>query len=123
MNHLIIILVAASLTLVGCKKKTESGTPATTNAAAVGEAAAQPLPPPPPHVAAVAENVPRENAVGEVNAFLTEQLRIFVREKRRLPNSFAEFASTRLDSVPGAPAGKKWVIDATTQQVKAVAAQ
>jgi hypothetical protein len=71
-------------------------------------------------VAANAENSVRENVAGEVDQFLTSQLRTFVQEKGRLPASFAEFAKARLDSIPRPPAGTKWVIDAPSQQVKAV---
>jgi hypothetical protein len=83
----------------------------------------KPLPPPPLSVTAHAQNAPAENVVGDVDPFLTEQLRIFMQQKRRLPQSFAELASVRLDSMPNPPLGKKWVIDAATQQVKAVPAR
>ena len=79
-----------------------------------------PLPPPPAPIAAVAENRPRKGVSGQVDPFLTEQLRIFVKQAGRLPVSFAEFAAQRLDSVPGAPPGHRWVIDAETLTVKAV---
>jgi hypothetical protein len=88
-----------------------------------GASPADTLPPPPKYVAATAQNAPAQNVAGEVNVFLTEQLRIFLRDKRRLPESFAELARTRLDSVPRPPEGRKWVIDSATTQVKAVAAQ
>jgi hypothetical protein len=74
-------------------------------------------------VTAVAENQPAAGAAGEVNEFLTTQLRLFIQQQRRLPADFAEFARARLDSVPRPPEGKKWVIDRATQTVKAVAAQ
>jgi hypothetical protein len=44
-----------------------------------------------------------------------------VEQKKRLPQSFAEFATVRLDSIPRPPAGKKWVIDTDSFEVKAVA--
>ena len=111
------LLTVAVLVLFGCSKKSEPATPQQS-----GETPA-PGAPPPKYVAAVAQNVPAENVSGEVNAFLTEQLRIFLRDKRRLPESFAELARTRLDSVPRPPEGRKWVIDSATTQVKAVATQ
>ena len=77
----------------------------------------------PAAVTSAAENKPAENVAGEVNAFLTEQLAIFIRQQQRLPTDFAELARTRLDSVPRPPEGKKWVIDTATRQVKAVPAQ
>jgi hypothetical protein len=97
-----VVLAVAVLALSGCSKKPKP-TPATAEQKP-GEA-------------------PAENVVGEVNAFLTEQLRIFIREKGRLPESFAELARVRLDSVPRSPEGKKWVIDTATKEVKAVASQ
>jgi hypothetical protein len=55
---------------------------------------------------------------GVVDPFLTAQLRIFVQEKGRLPETFAEFAGARLDSVPRLPKGLHFAIDPTTQEVK-----
>jgi hypothetical protein len=57
---------------------------------------------------------------GQPDAFLSEQLRTFIQQKHRFPESFAEFAMTRLDSIPRPPEGKRWVIDAASIQVKAV---
>ena len=116
------LLVVVALALFGCSKKPEP--PATAETQRPSETpAGQALPPPPKYVAANAQNAPAENVAGEVNAFLTEQLRIFIREKGRLPESFAELARVRLDSVPRSPEGKKWVIDTATKEVKAVAAK
>ncbi|MEO6035416.1 MAG: hypothetical protein ABIQ35_09195 [Verrucomicrobiota bacterium] len=78
--------------------------------------------PPPQAVLARAENGARQNVVGDEDPFLTQQLQIFVQQKQRMPESFAEFAATRLDSIPRPPAGKKWVIDSGVLQVKAVEA-
>jgi hypothetical protein len=50
--------------------------------------------------------------------FLTSQLRIFIQEKGRLPETFAEFAGARLDSVPRLDPGLTFVIDPATQEVK-----
>jgi len=97
-----VVLAVAVLALPGCGKKPEA-TPATAEQKP-GEA-------------------PAENVTGQVNAFLTGQLRIFIREKGRMPESFAELARVRLDSVPRPPEGKKWVIDTATKEVKAAAAQ
>src|SRR6267154_1020010 len=72
---------------------------------------AKPLPAPPPSVAARADNYLRENVAGIPDPFLTEQLRTFIEQKHRMPESFAEFATSRLDSIPRPPEGKKWVID------------
>jgi hypothetical protein len=111
-----VLLAAIALGMVGCSQKQEP--PAGGTAQKPGEPAAGP---PPNYVAAAAQNAPAENVTGEVNAFLTEQLRLFIREKGRMPTDFAELARTRLDSVPRPPAGTKWVIDKAAQQVKAVA--
>jgi hypothetical protein len=37
----------------------------------------------------------------------------------RLPDNFAEFVNSSLDSIPRPPEGKKWVIDIDSMQVKA----
>ena len=116
------LLVVAVLVLAGCSKKAEP--PSATTQPKAGQApAGTPLPPPPKYITATARNVPEQNVAGEVNAFLTQQLRIYVRERGRMPESFAELARARLDSVPRPPEGRKWVIDAATREVKAVTAQ
>jgi hypothetical protein len=107
----VILMTAMALTVVGCSKK---------KAPASGEAPGEP---PPNYVTATAENKPAENVAGIVDPFLTQQLQIFIQQKQRLPEDFAELARTRLDSVPRPPEGKKWVIDKATRQVKAVAEQ
>jgi hypothetical protein len=57
---------------------------------------------------------------GVVVPFLTTQLRIFIQEKGRLPQSFAELAGARLDSVPRLDPGLTFIIDPATQEVKIV---
>lgn len=104
-------LAVIAMSLAGCGKK---DSPSAAGAQKPGE-------PPPNYVTATAQNAPAENVAGEVNAFLTQQLQIFIQQKQRLPEDFAELARTRLDSVPRPPEGTKWVIDKTTRQVKAVA--
>ena len=121
MKHLALFVSLAIFVLVGCHKKeaapASSGAPGTV----ASPPPAKPPPPPPAYVTANAQNALAENVAGEVNAFLTEQLRIFIREKGRMPENFAELARTRLDSIPRPPAGKKWVIDNATKEVKAAA--
>jgi hypothetical protein len=131
---LAVLLVGA---LAGCQKKpgAEPPTQPSTNAEAPSLPAARsasrsgpppgakPLPPPPAVVAARADNYVRQNVEGQVDGFLTEQLRTFIQQKQRFPESFVEFAAARLDSVPRPPEGKRWVIDAATVQVKSVTAQ
>lgn len=121
MKHAALVAVAA-LVLFGCSRKQE---PPATTATPKTDAAAPGAPPgpPPKSVTANAQNAPAENVTGEVNGFLTEQLRIFIREKGRSPADFAELARVRLDSIPRPPAGKKWVIDNATKEVKAAQAQ
>jgi hypothetical protein len=99
MRTIFLLTMSAALLLGGCGRNSPAPTAATpTNEPS---AAAQPL-------------------EGQVNPFLTQQLRAFVGQKGRLPVDFLEFARTSLDSVPRAPAGMKWAIDPTTREVKAV---
>jgi len=75
----------------------------------------------PPSVVANADNTIRENVQGDADPFLTAQLRAYVKNKGRMPADFGEFRRDGLDSLPSPPEGKKWVIDSTSQSVKAVA--
>jgi hypothetical protein len=137
-NALWVVLACATL-VCGCGKKNEPVSEAPKPEAAparqaeagadtaldatpsnVSPVAEKPLPPPPPAVAARADNVLRPAVIGDVDPFLTSQLRDFVSKQGRLPESFSEFATLRLDSIPRPPAGKKWVIDVAGMQVKAV---
>ncbi len=132
MKHLAFILFGICL-LSACKKKEPpASTPAPGEAkpeATVPATSAQnptpskPLPPPPQFVSARADNSIRQSISGEVDPFLTQQLRTFVQRKQRLPESFAEFAMTRLDSIPRPPDGKKWAIDTADLSVKSVFAK
>lgn len=129
---LLISLVCALA--AGCHKKSEPPANVESSVATKASGAqptmtdgnvAPPEPPQPPsrEVLARAENNARQTVVGDVDAFLTGQLQAFIAEKNRLPADFGEFARARLDSVPRPPAGKKWVIDTESLEVKAVAAQ
>jgi hypothetical protein len=129
MRRIFPIACVIALAVVACKKKPgpsagagqPPATPETTGQAAPARPPAAPAAAPPPRVVtANAQNQVQQNVSGDVSAFLTQQLGIFVREKGRLPQSFAELAAARLDSMPRPPQGKKWVIDAADQQVKAV---
>ena len=104
MRTIFLLAVSASLLLGGCGKKP----PAPTAATPTNEISAPPATP---------TTKPLD---GQVDPFLTQQLRAFVQQKGRLPADFGELARTSLDSRPRAPAGMKWVIDPTTQEVKAV---
>ena len=130
------------MALIGCGKhqavQTTQRAPPADNVAAVDSPAQNPAIPagvpgdPPPEVRAKTvsrpspqiqsrtENVIRESVVGEVNSALTAQLHLFIAEKGRMPDNFAELANTRLDTVPRPPEGQLWVIDASALQVKAV---
>ena len=81
--------------------------------------AVQPAPPPSPAVATRTDNTVHEAVAGDVDPFLTGQLQIFIQQKGRMPATFSELASARLDSIPRPPAGKKWAIDGADKQVKA----
>lgn len=132
MNRGFLIAAFVCLAASGCKKAT-SATPAPPTPVTASESPApaqpiinaapppgvKPLPAPPPPVAARADNYLRENVAGDPDPFLSGQLRTFIEQKHRLPESFAEFAMSRLDSIPRPPEGKKWVIDTAALQVKA----
>ena len=75
---------------------------------------------PVPQAASLQASSVDEALVGAVHTFMTAQLRKFIEEKGRIPKDFSEFASSRMDSVPRPPAGMKFVIDETTQEVKVV---
>jgi hypothetical protein len=113
-RHSLCSLVVAGV-LCACHKKPSPAADTTTSSASL---ASQP-PVPTPAVQARAENNVRQSAEGEVDPFLTSELKKFVAKNHRLPQTFSEFASSQLDSVPRPPAGKKWVIDAASVQVKA----
>ena len=103
MRNIFLLTMSTSLLLAGCGKNPPAPTAAPTNetSSSSANATAKPLD-------------------GQVDPFLTQQLRAFVQQKGRLPADFGELARTSLDSRPRAPAGMKWVIDPTTQEVKAV---
>jgi hypothetical protein len=130
-SRILFVCGLAGLVVTGCGKAPVSlEQKDTAPPAAVAAAPAQPgadaqLPPPVPNanISAHAVNELRENVSGDVNEFMTKQLRIFIQQKGRLPVNFAEFAHARLDGVPAAPNGMKWAIDTTRQEVKAVASQ
>jgi hypothetical protein len=130
-NLALLICVLAALLVAGCHKAgTSAQAPqppadatAITPTDASSPAAAAANAPLVPGVAARADNAVHDSVNGEVNPFLTRQLRIFVQQTGRLPSSFNELARTRLDSIPRPPGGKKWAIDATTGEVKAMDSQ
>src|SRR5437773_9398553 len=143
MKYFAILSTIAALALVGCKKKEAPPTAATrpapqaavtpeTSPPAEGVAPEEsvrivtptekpkPIPPPPQYLTVRAENNIRQGVSGQMEPFLTEQLRIFIQKNHRMPESFHEFVSTRLDSIPRPPEGTKWVIDTASMQVKSV---
>ena len=128
MKNRIIPILLTALVAIGCHKK-ESATAVTTPPALIPDATnktqaaantAKPLPPAPTYIVTKADNVVRQTVSGEVDLFMTGQLHIFVQQKGRMPESFTEFANTRLDSIPRPPDGTKWAIDTAAVQVKAV---
>lgn len=116
-----LLIAAACIAMPGCGKHKEPG--AASGSSDASGPSDKPIPPAPANVTAHTQNAPAENVVGQVDPFLTQQLRIFMQQKGRMPQSFAELASTRLDSIPNPPLGKKWVIDTASREVKAVAAK
>jgi type IV secretory pathway VirB10-like protein len=134
---LLASILIAGLATVSCGKKKstapEAAAPSTTvENVAAPDSSAEPAanPAPPPRRAAPATPVPQaapaqassvdEALVGAVHTFMTAQLKKFIAEQGRMPKDFSEFAGARMDSVPRAPAGMKFVIDETTQEVKVV---
>ena len=117
-----LLVVAVVVVFLGCHKKQEPAPAASQTSSAETPSTQGEKPPPPPsqNINAIADNSPRQNADGEVNANLTALLRRYVQKNGRMPRTFAEFASAALDSPPPPPDGKKWVIDANDQTVKAV---
>ena len=99
MKQFAALVLLACLLLSGCGKKAPSPAPVTETA---------------PAAAATLEG-PVE---GIVDPFMTAQLQIFIRERGRMPVDFNEFASARMDSVPMAPEGTRFVVDPATRQVK-----
>jgi PBP1b-binding outer membrane lipoprotein LpoB len=57
---------------------------------------------------------------GAIHAQLTVQLRMYIEKNGRLPDSFAEFINSAMDSAPPAPDGMKFVIDPADKAVKVV---
>jgi len=102
-NIVVLAVLLLSLALTSCGKKQTASMAGTTNetTGSFTNGAERPL-------------------EGQVDQFLTQQLRVFIEQKGRLPADFAELARTSLDSRPRAPAGMKWVIDAATREVKLV---
>ncbi len=126
---LAVLLAIVCALGIGCRKKAAPAASATgaaaTNVLAEGEGGpvAPPEPPQAPlrEVLARADDQSRQAVVGDVDPFLTAELQKFIQQKNRMPASFSEFTRARLDSVPRPPAGKRWVIDAASLEVKAVA--
>jgi len=140
MRNLIVLSLLAVGSVLGCHKKevasppqpapaAENSAPFATppqdsaTTAATAPTPVRPLPPPPLVITANADNNVRQRVDGEVDGFLTGQLRAFVQQNGRVPQSFYEFSLKSLDSMPRPPEGKRWVIDAADMQVKAVPAR
>src|ERR1044071_1382974 len=128
MKVLLLCLAVLSFVVAGCGKKASPPARSNTAAPAVdqsspaeGASAQEPAPAQSPAQPAAASPAPN-NTVQPVNGIvdprLTTQLRIFIRERGRLRESFAEFAGARLDSVPRLSPELRFVIDPATQEVK-----
>src|SRR5262245_16419196 len=98
--RLLLACLFVAWACVGCyKKESPASTPAQaadvkedTSAAApdsqpttttLSPPSSKPLPPAPPNVTARAENRPRQNVVGQVDPFLTQQLQRFIEKESR----------------------------------------
>ena len=119
-----VFLSLIGVVLAGCHKKPAGGSASSpVSEGAAGDPAATPapkLPPAPPSVTANAKNNVQQKVEGEVDPFLTGQLRAFVEKNHRVPQTFYEFSVRSLDSMPRPPEGKRWAIDASDVTVKAV---
>ena len=104
-SRLSAILLVLLLALSSCGRKQPAATPAAPDQQAQS---------------AAAESAPPQPLEGQVDSFMTGQLRIFIQQNGRMPNDFGELAKARLDSVPRTPLGMKWAIDPATQEVKMV---
>ena len=118
-SYKIPIVVASAvlqcLVLVACGKKAGSQAKAGTNTPpAESPASTEPQP------AQAANPQPSAPLAGAGHGFMTQQLRVFVQQKGRMPETFGEFSSARMDSVPRPPDGFRWAIDAATVEVKLV---
>ncbi|MEO8427880.1 MAG: hypothetical protein ABI651_12290 [Verrucomicrobiota bacterium] len=138
MKLLLVPILIAALLMAACSKKKLTAPEAAAPSTAVENAAApdsstepaanepaprarRAAPPTPVSQAAPAQASSVDEAlVGAVHTFMTAQLKKFIGEQGRMPKDFSEFAGSRMDSVPRAPAGMKFVIDETTQEVKVV---
>jgi len=99
-GSLFLLLMALAISPTGCRKKTPAATAA-----------------PETPVRAQGTN---QTLAGEVQPYLTGELRAFAQDRGRLPTNFLELARTRLDLVPRSPPDTTWAIDYTTQEVKLV---
>ena len=85
-----LLLIAALGMTAGCHKKSA---------------------PPPP---AAQQSQP---LTGEVDPFMTSQLRLFIQQQGHPLTNFTELARTSLDRVPRTPPDKTWAIDYTSQEI------
>jgi len=122
-----LFLLACCLAFAGCGRKQNSpelkaDSPLTAPATGTvtGAASAEAPKGSAPAAANGDQANPAQPLEGVVDTFLTSQLKIFVQEKGRLPETFAEFAGARLDSVPRLAKGLRFAIDPATQEVKIV---
>src|SRR5438105_4750011 len=130
MKFRIVLAVVGCLAVISCGKKQPGAQPARESAAppvdsasteslpasTVGETAATPAGARPP-------STPESEAAafeGAIHPFMTSQLRLFIQEKGRLPESFSEFSNAKMDSVPRPPPGMEYIIDANAQVVKVI---
>jgi hypothetical protein len=108
MSHWCLLACAAALPILGCHKSGNVSDVSTSQ------------PAPPPAGIEIPAGTPANALAGEPEPSLTRQLRVFIRQKGRLPEDMEELARARQVEIPNPPAGKKWAIDVQTTEVKAV---
>ena len=59
-----------------------------------------------------------QDVLVQTSAELTRMLQEFVREEKRMPNSFEEMAARKMDTMPLTPKGTKWVINSANKTVE-----
>ena len=141
MTRLTVLFAFCVIALVGCGKKdggaaATEGQPTPEQAAKIESEYILPTKQTDP-AAAVAANPPQDGAPakppraqpvvpiqqrlqGAIHAQLTIQLRRYMEKNGRAPDNFSDFVNATMDSVPEAPEGMKFAIDATDGTVKVV---
>lgn len=85
-----------------------------------GAADAAPAAPAPAQAmtAITAQPQSEQDVLVQTSSELTRMLQEFIREEKRLPNSFEEMAARKMDTMPLTPKGTKWVINSANKTVE-----